>query len=120
MKYSPAARNKGKQRRRIPKELVLRIFWFCGFHRPRFEPLITEVRHLREIRSAGPLVKSKCGESAPLSARDVRRLCELQIGKRSLRTKFPQKSFLAYYIHHSHLKRLYRTLAPLHFVEVYI
>jgi len=78
---TPAARNTGKQRRRIPKELVLRIFWFCGFHRPRFEPLITTtlLAHPRGIHSAGPVVKSKCAESAPLSSRDVRRLCGLQI-----------------------------------------
>lgn len=65
----------------LPYELVVIIFRYAGFHRPRSEDLIPFHDVNRNVFSGGPIAMEDIARSGPLTRRDLETICALQVGE---------------------------------------
>lgn len=67
----------------IPYELVVIIFRYAGFHKPRSEDMILFKDERHDVWSRGPLAMEDVAVSEPLTSADLKTLCALRIGELS-------------------------------------
>lgn len=67
----------------IPYELVVIIFRYAGFHRPRSEDLIPFQEKSHDVRSEGSCAMVDIAVSKPLTSVDLKTLCALRISELS-------------------------------------
>lgn len=67
----------------IPYELVVIVFRYAGFHRPRSEDLIPFKDERHDVWSRGPLAMEDVAVSEPLTDANLKTLCALRISELS-------------------------------------